>query len=72
MYKFVNSINEAIDQCKWSGKGEVKLNDEEKTIIHAEWEEMENDNNYDVITLYFYQNNRIVLRMEIEETKVKI
>ena len=72
MYKFVNSINEAIDQCKWNGKGEVKLNDEEKTVISAEWEEMENDNSFDVITLYFYQNNRIVLRMEIEKTKVKI
>ena len=72
MYKFVNSINEAIDQCKWNGKGEVKLNDEEKTIIHAEWEESEAITGYDVVTLYFYQNNRIVLRMETEETKVKI
>lgn len=71
MYKFVNSINEAIDQCKWNGNGEVKLNDEEKTTISAEWEEMENDNNYDVITIYIYQNGIINFRYQIEETKVK-
>lgn len=72
MYKFVNFINEAIDKCKQNGNGEIKLHDEEKTVISAEWEEMENDNSYDIITIYIYQNGIIVFRYQIEETKVQV
>lgn len=72
MYKFTNFINEAINQCKQNGNANIYLHDAENTIICAEWEESEIITGHDIITIYFYQNDRIMFRMEIEETKTKI
>lgn len=46
MYKISESINRAIKQCLDSGNGEICLLDEEKTVIYADWEQWEHDNNY--------------------------
>ena len=47
MYKLTDSINRAIKQCLDHGNGEICLLDGEKTVIFADWEEWDQDNNYD-------------------------
>lgn len=71
MYKLTESINQAINQCKETGAGDyIYLNDTNNTKISFDWEEWEVDNNYDIITIYIYQNNIIQFTFQVEETKI--
>ena len=70
------AIEECVNDCKGSGDGYIELNDKENTIIIAEWEEWESENDksdcmYDVITVYIRQNHVIKFRYQLEETKVE-
>jgi len=71
MYKLTESINKAIKQCLDSGNGEICLLDEEKTVIFADWEQWEHDNNYDVVSISIYQAGISKFNYQVEETKIK-
>jgi len=71
MYKISNSINEAIRQCLDFGNSKICLLDKEKTVIFAEWEQWEQDNNYDVVSISIYQGGINKFNYQVEETKVK-
>lgn len=71
MYKLTESINRAIKQCLDSGNGEICLLDEEKTVIYADWEQWEHDNNYDVVAVSIYQAGTNKFNYQVEETKIE-
>lgn len=71
MYELTESINNAIKQCLDRGNGEVYLLDEEKTVIYADWEQWEHDNNYDVVSISIYQAGINKFNYQVEETKIK-
>lgn len=71
MFKFTKSIEEAVKQCQEFGGSTINLNDENKTWVNTEWEPFDNDNNYDVVTVYIGQNGIIRFKYQIEETKTK-
>ena len=71
MYKLTDSINKVIKQCLDYGSGEVCLLDGEKTVIFAEWEQWEDNNNYDVISISIYQAGINKFNYQVEETKIE-
>lgn len=68
MYKFTQAINEAIEKCIVSGSGKVELEDDNKTVIYAEWNPLECDDSYDVVEVIIYQDGIHQLSFQIEET----
>lgn len=68
--KLTQAIEQAIQQCKDNGNGEVCLMDTEKTVIYSEWTAWEVDEGYDVIEIQFYQAGIFKFSYQVEETKV--
>ena len=70
MNKLSQAIEQAIQQCKDFGSGTIELTDNEKTVIWAEWENSEQDNSYDVISICITQNGYTKFNYQLEETKI--
>ena len=68
MYSISNSINKSIEQCLTNGDSEIIVND--NTIIQSTWEEWDKDSNYDMVTIYIYEDSVIKFRYQVEETKM--
>lgn len=69
----MNNLSEAIEQakndCIETGNGDIRIDDQ--ITIQAEWEEWEQNNSYDVVTIYIYDENIIKIRYQLEETKTE-
>lgn len=68
MYNISNSINKSIEQCLTNGSSEIIMND--NTTIQSTWEEWDQDSNYDMVTIYIYEDNVVKFRYQVEETKI--
>jgi hypothetical protein len=73
MKKFSNSylsesINEVIEQCIINGSGKKPVN--ENLYLSAQWEELEDNNDFDVVTVYFYYDNIIVMTWQERKTMI--
>lgn len=68
LYNISHSIEKSIEQCLVAGSSEIIVND--NTIIQSTWEEWDKDSNYDMVTIYIYEDNVIKFRYQVEETKI--
>ena len=68
MYNISHSIEKSIEQCLSNGNGEIIMND--STTIQSTWEEWDQDSNYDMVTIYIYEDSVIKFRYQVEETKI--
>lgn len=69
MNKLGKAVNDAVIECMNNGSGNVKMNDE--ITVKTEWETWEEDERYDVITIYVYQNGIDRLCYQDADTKVE-
>lgn len=68
-YKFIELIEQAINDCKLYGNAEIHTDYEGETI-YSEWEAWDKNSKYDVIAVYFYLDGIEKYHYQIEETKV--
>ena len=62
------AINQAVISCMDNGRGEEDCGFDDK--VCAEWESWDCDENYDVITIYIFQDNIMRLRYQDANTKL--
>lgn len=65
MNKLSKAIEQAKNDCLQCGSGEVEL---DNIKIYATWEDWEEDNNFDVVTIYISNSN---IRYQLEETAME-
>lgn len=68
LYNISHSIEKSIDQCLVAGSSKIDVDD--NTTIQSTWEEYDEDGNYDMVTIYIYENNVIKFRYQVKETKI--
>ena len=68
LYNISHSIEKSIDQCLVVGSSKIDVDD--NTTIQSTWEEYDEDGNYDMVTIYIYENNVIKFRYQVKETKI--
>ena len=69
MNKLSKAIEQATQECIRTGSGEMELNN--NISVGATWESWEEDNNFDVIGIYIYENGVIKFYYQLEETKTE-
>lgn len=70
MYKLTETIKNVIQECIDTGNNNwVSLNDSFNTRIMAEWEEVDQDDSYDVVVVYITQDFKDMISFVVEETK---
>lgn len=67
-YKFTQAIKKAIEDCKNFGNGKTELEDDKKTVIYAEWTDLESNENCRVIEVQVYQRRMYRFSYQIDET----
>ena len=69
MNELSKAIEQATQECIRTGSGEMELNN--NISVGATWESWEEDNNFDVIGIYIYENGVIKFYYQLEETKTE-
>lgn len=70
MYKLTETIKNVIQECINTGSSNwVSLNDSFNTRITAEWEELDQDDAYDIVVVYITQDYKGIISFVVEETK---
>lgn len=65
MFTLSKIIDNVVKDCIDFGSGVAEL---DNLIIDAVWETYSKDENYDVVALYFLENDVIKLKVELKET----
>ena len=69
MNELSKAIEQATQECIRTGSGEMELNN--NISVGATWESWEEDNNFDIIGIYIYENGVIKFYYQLEETKTQ-
>ena len=67
--KLSQAIDQAIQETKNNGSAEVRVS--ENVVIGAEWETYDDCPDYDVVGLYFYENDIVKFNYQVGDTKTK-
>ena len=69
----INKLSQAIDQAiqETINNGSAEVRVDKNVVIGAEWETYEGCPDYDVVGLYFYEDDIIKFSYQAEETKTK-
>lgn len=68
MNKLSKAIEQAKKDCLDTGNGDIRI-DDQITVV-AEWEEWKDNDKFDVVTIYIYDENIVKIRYQLEETKM--
>ena len=66
MNKLSGAIEQAKQECLQVGSGEVKISD--NISVGATWETWEENDSFDVVGIYIYENGVIKFYYQLEET----
>lgn len=69
MYALSDTIKDAIENCVVYGSGDISL---DNLSVVTEWENWDECSDFDVVTVYIYENGVIKIRYQEQETKVRL